>query len=61
MTSEKCAHPACNCQPDNNDKYCSPYCHDAGDLIEIACDCGHPDCNRESVRVPLGSGEPAMT
>ena len=45
--SEKCAHPACNCPAPQDEKYCSPYCHDAGDLIELACNCGHPGCAEE--------------
>ena len=40
----KCAHPACNCYPETGEKYCSPYCHDAGDLTELSCNCGHPGC-----------------
>jgi hypothetical protein len=40
--TKKCAHPACNCTTD--EKYCSDYCRDAGDEVEIACDCGHDVC-----------------
>jgi hypothetical protein len=35
-TAEKCAHPACDCPAQEGEKYCSPYCHDAGDLTEIS-------------------------
>jgi hypothetical protein len=42
--SEKCAHPACNCPAPQDEKHCSAYCHDAGDLLELACNCGHPGC-----------------
>jgi hypothetical protein len=38
----KCAHPACGCLTDS--KYCSEPCEEAGDLTEIACQCGHPEC-----------------
>jgi len=42
--TEKCAHPACNCNVTDGKKYCSQYCSDAGDEVEIACDCGHGGC-----------------
>ena len=45
--SEKCAHPACNCPAPQGEKYCSGYCHDAGDLTELACNCGHAGCAEE--------------
>jgi hypothetical protein len=42
----KCAHPACNCTVrENSGDYCSPYCHDAADTIEISCNCGHTECS----------------
>jgi hypothetical protein len=44
MTDKKCAHPACSCMVDANSKYCSEYCHDARDTLEIACNCGHAGC-----------------
>lgn len=28
-------------------KYCSEYCHDSGDRVEISCNCGHPGCSDE--------------
>jgi hypothetical protein len=40
----KCAHPASDCPVDDEDKYCSTYCKDAGDTVEISCNCGHPGC-----------------
>ena len=43
-TMKKCAHPACDCPVDSEDKYCSTYCHDAGNTTEISCNCGHPGC-----------------
>jgi len=42
--SKRCAHPACNCTVSSDDKYCSTYCHDASDKIELACNCGHAGC-----------------
>ncbi len=42
---KKCAHPACQCMPQKDSKYCSTYCEDAGtDDVEISCDCGHEGC-----------------
>lgn len=43
----KCAHPVCACMvPPNgpHGKYCSEHCKQAGDKIELRCDCQHPDC-----------------
>jgi len=42
--NEKCAHPACNCIAPEGSKYCSQYCNDASDTIELACNCNHPGC-----------------
>jgi len=61
MANDKCAHPACECYPSNEEKYCSPYCHDAGDLVEIACDCGHADCISEGAVDQPDFGEPAVS
>jgi hypothetical protein len=51
-TMRKCAHPACDCEVTSDDKYCSTYCQDAGDTMEISCNCGHPGC---AVTEPVGS------
>jgi hypothetical protein len=45
----KCAHTSCTCPPQQGSKYCSNYCHDARGTIELACNCGHPDCGAETV------------
>ncbi len=50
----KCAHPACNCQVDEDSKYCSQYCEDAGGTMEISCNCGHQGC-------AVTESEPVMT
>jgi len=48
MSNEgKCHHPACNCISADNSKHCSGYCHDMGNLTELACGCGHPGCAEE--------------
>src|SRR5438270_11727746 len=39
-----CAHPACNCPVPQGEKYCSTYCEDAADTIEISCNCEHAGC-----------------
>ena len=41
---KKCAHPMCKCM--TIEKYCSNYCKDAGDKVEIACDCKHAGCTK---------------
>ena len=50
----KCAHPAGNCQVTGDSKYCSPYCEDAGDTMEISRNCGHAGC-------AVTEGAPTMT
>jgi hypothetical protein len=45
--SNKCAHPACNCPASGDNKYCSNYCRDAGDTVELSCNCGHSGCSDE--------------
>ena len=47
MDTNKCAHPACNCQVPKGGqfgKYCSDHCKEAGDITELHCDCKHPAC-----------------
>jgi|GraSoiStandDraft_41_1057321.scaffolds.fasta_scaffold2604856_1 hypothetical protein len=39
-----CAHPACICPVPEGEKYCSPYCEDAGNITEISCNCEHAGC-----------------
>jgi len=45
---KKCAHPTCNCTAPENDKYCSQYCKDAGDTLELSCNCNHAGCALEA-------------
>jgi hypothetical protein len=42
--TRKCAHPACICTVSNDTKYCSQYCKDAGETMELSCNCGHAGC-----------------
>lgn len=42
--TKKCAHPACICRIAKNKTYCSQYCEDAGETLELSCNCGHPGC-----------------
>jgi hypothetical protein len=45
---KKCGHPACNCMIGESDgNYCSQYCEDAADTVEISCNCGHAGCEVE--------------
>ena len=47
--NNKCAHEACSCTVQKDDKYCSPQCEaDASsDMTSIECKCGHPGCSGE--------------
>jgi hypothetical protein len=40
----KCKHPSCDCRVSGDEKYCSEYCENAGDITEIGCGCEHPPC-----------------
>jgi len=47
MATQKCAHPACDCQVDGSGeygKYCSDYCKRSGQQLELHCNCQHPNC-----------------
>jgi len=45
---KQCAHPACNCLAAEGGKYCSQYCEDAGNTMELSCNCGHQGCARQA-------------
>ncbi len=42
----KCAHPACDCRPEEGSKYCGEYCENAekSGVMEIGCGCEHDGC-----------------
>jgi len=40
---QKCQNPVCSCIPKEG-KYCSASCEGKGALVEIDCDCSHPEC-----------------
>ena len=40
----KCAHTACTCVCSDGKKYCSQICEDSKGMLEIKCDCKHPEC-----------------
>lgn len=43
----KCAHPACSCMVAKggaHGKYCSEHCKEKGQVVELRCECRHPDC-----------------
>jgi hypothetical protein len=42
--TKKCEHPACNCLVAKGTKYCSQYCEDAKETIELSCNCRHAGC-----------------
>jgi hypothetical protein len=39
-----CKNPTCNCRVEDDARYCSANCEGAGDVTQIDCDCGHPEC-----------------
>lgn len=41
---ETCKNPVCGCAPQPDGKYCGASCEGTGDMVEIDCDCGHPEC-----------------
>jgi len=41
---KKCKNPSCTCPPQPDGKYCSASCEGTGNVIELDCDCGHPEC-----------------
>jgi hypothetical protein len=43
----KCEHVNCQCKVPEDEKYCSEYCREAGevDVIETGCGCEHPPCH----------------
>ena len=45
---KQCAHPACTCDVADGKKYCSQYCEDAKDTMELSCNCGHAGCSLEA-------------
>ena len=45
--SKTCAHPGCSCV--STEKYCSQKCADSKNLIELACECGHPGCKGSKI------------
>ena len=47
-----CAHRGCHCARREGSKYCSQYCQDAGDTLELACNCQHPGCGVEGTLMP---------
>jgi len=42
---KKCDHPSCTCM--TSEKFCSTYCEENKNTLEIACKCGHPGCKGE--------------
>lgn len=43
-TSKICEHGICSCAATDDSDYCSAYCETAGDMTELACNCGHAGC-----------------
>ncbi len=49
-SNNECKHPACSCQAPHGESYCSPKCHDAGEITELACQCNHVECRGEELK-----------
>jgi hypothetical protein len=58
-TTDKCAHPACNCKASEDSKYCSQYCEDAKDTLELSCNCAHAGCAEELAASGVGGKKDA--
>lgn len=43
--ANQCKNPSCTCPAAADGKYCSASCEGTGKLIELDCDCGHPECS----------------
>jgi len=43
----KCGHEMCTCSVIGDAEFCSDHCKEAENqgLVEISCDCRHPDCS----------------
>lgn len=40
-----CKNPPCSCAAPSDNDYCSVSCEGKGDVIELDCECGHPECS----------------
>lgn len=49
--NKQCAHPGCSCTSTEDSDYCSTYCEDAADKVEIACSCGHLGCEGIATKI----------
>lgn len=49
MADEKegrtCANPTCSCKVQDGQKFCSTSCEGKGKVVELDCECGHPQCS----------------
>jgi hypothetical protein len=49
-SSKKCKHPSCSCQVPDGESYCSTACKDAKGLMDLTCQCNHPQCQGEELK-----------
>lgn len=57
MDPETCSHPACLCEVEGQQDYCSDECakaHRAGTDEDLECNCGHAECEMEDVEGAIG-------
>lgn len=48
--TKKCKHAGCGCAAPEGKDYCSEVCKDAKSVIEITCQCRHPQCGGEQLK-----------
>lgn len=46
---KKCGNPACSCVPPKGEKFCSAHCESVKGTTEVACQCGHPECQGDAL------------
>ncbi len=42
---KKCENAPCSCAPTEGSDYCGVTCEGKGQVVELDCDCGHPNCS----------------
>jgi hypothetical protein len=48
---KKCKHAACNCMTTDGKDYCGDRCKDSKKITELVCQCNHPGCKAEALKV----------
>ncbi len=48
--TRKCKHAGCGCVTTDGKDYCSDRCKDTKKIMEITCQCNHPECKGQELR-----------